>query len=114
MVDRPLQQPLGLLLRRQISDFFDFVVRKLGWRSRLWLALLQLHAEGKFVPSRPNRRGNGRCNEDQNHGQAEDRHQAFGSAWLDSGGGVLRRDGWRIGSGLAAHQVFCSIWSLST
>src|SRR6266403_5704863 len=96
MVDRPLQQPLGLLLRRQISDFFDFVVGKLRWRSRLWLALLQLHPEGKFVPSRPNGRRNWRSNENQNHGQAENHHQAFGAAWLDSGGALLRRHSWRM------------------
>src|SRR5882757_9656946 len=95
MVDRPLQQPLGLLLRRQISDLFDLVVGQLGWRSRLWLALLQLHPEGKFVPSSPNGRRNRRSNEDQNHGQAENHHQAFGPAWLDSGDGILRQDGWR-------------------
>src|SRR6267154_6578105 len=96
MVDRPLQQSLGLLLRRQISDLLDFVVGKLRWRSRLRLALLQLHPEGKFVPSRPNGRRNRRSNEDQNHGQAENYHQAFGSAWLDGGGGILRRHGWRM------------------
>src|SRR5882724_10814165 len=96
MVDRPLQQPLSLLLRRQISDLFDLVVGQLGWRSRLWLALLQLHPEGKFVPSRSNGRRNRRSNEDQNHGQAENHHQAFGSAWLDSGGGIPRHDSWRM------------------
>src|SRR5580692_12893053 len=114
MVDRPLQQSLSLLLRRQIGNFFDLMIGKLGGRSRLRLVLLQLHPDGKLVPSAANWRRDGRSKKDQNHGQAENYHQALGPARLEYGRGILGRHGWRIVGGLAAHSGFCSISSLST
>src|SRR5258708_12444848 len=90
MIDRAFQQPLRLLLRRQIGQLFDFVLGELGRRSRMRLALLlQLHPEREFVPGRPNRSRNGSSKEDQNQRQAKNSHQALGATRFGQAGRMV-------------------------
>jgi hypothetical protein len=64
MIDGSLKEPLGLLLRRQIGNFFDFVVGKLGGGGRLRL-VPQLEAKRELVPGSADWRGKGGGDEDQ-------------------------------------------------
>src|SRR5260370_41049800 len=97
MIDGSFQQPLRLLLRRQIGNFLDFVIGKLRRRRRLGL-VLQLNTQGELIPSSSNRRRNRGSKKDQDERQAEDDQEALGA----SGAGHVSG---RTGGGLAAHQV---------